>query len=45
MTDTTTCPLCEGSGLDSAQESTCPMCLGTGHVTEQEAQEFDEHNS
>ena len=37
-----TCPLCEGSGLNTTQDSTCPMCEGTGSVTKAEHDEYDE---
>ena len=35
------CPLCEGSGLDTSQDSTCPMCDGIGAVTQVEHDEYD----
>ena len=40
-----TCPVCEGSGLDTTQDSTCPMCGGIGSVTKAEHDEYDTHMS
>lgn len=39
------CPLCQGSGLNTPQDSTCPMCDGIGAVTQVEHDEYDTHMS